>query len=152
MNGERPIRRGVGIAGLGYVLGAAIENMAILESPLIGSPTAEIRSAYADQALVVVTSVAGALALLSYVAFAIGVFGLVRGSERRVERWALRLRIGPGLGCHAQRLACSPGVSRERGNLVAALHERAHERAAEHAGRAGDRDAHQLTVARSTVG
>jgi len=94
MNGERPIRRGVGIAGLGYVLGAAIENMAILESPLIGSPTAEIRSAYADQALVVVTSVAGALALLSYVAFAVGVFGLVRGSERRVERWALVALVG----------------------------------------------------------
>ena len=89
MNGKGPIRRGVGVAGLGYVLGAAIENMAILESPLIGSSTADIRSAYADQALVVVTSVAGTLALLFYVAFAVGMFGLVRGAERRVERWAL---------------------------------------------------------------
>jgi len=94
VNGKRPLRRGVGAAGLGYVLGAAIENMAILESPLIGSPVAEIRSAYADQALVVVTSLAGALALLFYVAFAVGVFGLVRGAERRVERWALVALVG----------------------------------------------------------
>ncbi len=94
MTSKRPIRRGVGAAGLGYVLGAAIENMAILESPLIGSPVADIRAAYADQALVVVTSVAGALALLSYVAFAVGVFGLVRGTGRRVERWALVALVG----------------------------------------------------------
>ena len=56
------------------------------------------------------------------------------------------------LGGHAERLAGPLGVARERRDLVAALHERAHERAAEHAGRAGDRDPHQLTVARSTVG
>jgi hypothetical protein len=91
---KRQMQRGAGAAGLGYVLGAAIENMAILESPLIGSPIPDIRSAYADQALVVVTSVAGALALLFYAAFAVGVFRLVRGAERRVERWALVALVG----------------------------------------------------------
>jgi hypothetical protein len=94
VNSKRPIRRGVGAAGLGYVLAAAIENMAILESPLIGSPIADIRSAYADQVLVVVTSVSGALALLFYTAFAVGMFRLVRGAERRVERWALVALVG----------------------------------------------------------
>jgi hypothetical protein len=89
MSGKRQLRRGVGAAGLGYVFAAAIENMAILESPLIGSPVADIRSAYGDQALVVVTSFAGALALVFYVAFAVRMFGPVRGAERRVERWAL---------------------------------------------------------------
>ena len=60
-----------GAAGLGYVIGSGIENMELLRAPLPGAPAAEIRAAYADQALASVTAVAGVAALLLYVVFAV---------------------------------------------------------------------------------
>jgi hypothetical protein len=59
-----------GAAGLGYVIGSGIENMELLRAPLPGAPAADIRAAYADQALALVTALAGVAALLLYVAFA----------------------------------------------------------------------------------
>jgi hypothetical protein len=94
----RRVRIAAGVTGLGYVLGAAIENMAILQSPLIGSPVADIRSAYADRALVVVTSLAGALALLFYFVFAVGMFRVVRGAGQRGDRWASAGLVGGLVG------------------------------------------------------
>jgi hypothetical protein len=64
------MRRATGAAALGYVVLAAIENMGLLGAPGLGAPDAEVRAAYADTALAVVTTTAGALSLASYVAFA----------------------------------------------------------------------------------
>jgi hypothetical protein len=60
-----------GAAGLGYVVAAGVENMELLRSPLRGAGTTDIRAAYADEALVTVTSLAGAASLLLYVVFAV---------------------------------------------------------------------------------
>ena len=83
------MRKVAGAAGLAYVIGVSIENMEVLEAPTIGDPVAEIRANYADQAFGVVTSFAGVLALVAYVVFAIGLFQIVRGADRRGEGWAL---------------------------------------------------------------
>ena len=64
------MRRATGAAALGYVVLAAIENMGLLGAPGLGASDAEVRAAYADTALAVVTTTAGALSLASYVAFA----------------------------------------------------------------------------------
>jgi hypothetical protein len=64
------MRRATGAAALGYVVLAAIENMGLLGAPGLGAPDAEVRAAYADTALAVVTTAAGALSLACYVAFA----------------------------------------------------------------------------------
>ena len=60
-----------GAAGLGYVVAAAVENMEALGAPLLGASDAEIRAAHADEALGIVTSVAGALSLALYLVFAL---------------------------------------------------------------------------------
>ena len=88
------MRRLAGAAALAYVLGVGIENMEVLEAPTIGSPIAEIRANYADQAFGVVTSFAGVLALLSYGVFAAALFMLVRGEDRRAQGWALIGLVG----------------------------------------------------------
>jgi hypothetical protein len=95
--GHPVLRRLVGMAGLGYVLGAAIENMAILDAPLMGSPIADIRSAYADHALLIVTSLAGVLALVFYSVFCAGLVRLLRDAEQRPEAWPLVALVG-GVG------------------------------------------------------
>jgi hypothetical protein len=59
-----------GAAGLGYVIAAGVENMELLRAPLRGGAAADIRAAYADQALAAVTASAGVLSLLLYVVFA----------------------------------------------------------------------------------
>ncbi len=64
------MRRVTGAAALGYVVLAAIENMGLLGAPGLGAPAAEVRAAYADTALGVVTTAAGALSLACYAAFA----------------------------------------------------------------------------------
>jgi hypothetical protein len=64
------MRRATGAAALGYVVLAAIENMGLLVAPGLGASHAGVRAAYADTALVVVTTAAGALSLACYVAFA----------------------------------------------------------------------------------
>jgi hypothetical protein len=91
------MRRIAGAAGLGYIAGVGIENMEILEAPTLGSPIADIRSTYEDQAFAVVTSFAGALALLFYCVFVAALFGLLRASERRLEAWPLVALVG-GVG------------------------------------------------------
>src|SRR5688500_15895725 len=83
------MRRIAGAAGLGYVIGAGIENMEVLQAPTFGSSAAEIRANYADQAFGAVTSFAGVLALLAYAVFAATLFTVVRGEDRRGEGWAL---------------------------------------------------------------
>ena len=64
------MRRVTGAAALGYVVLAAIENMGLLGAPGLGAPAAEVRAAYADTALGIVTTAAGALSLACYVVFA----------------------------------------------------------------------------------
>jgi len=73
-----PIARLAAAAGLAYVAGIAIENMTILEAPTPASSAAEIRAAYADEALQTVCWVAGVLALLAYCGFAVALHLLVR--------------------------------------------------------------------------
>jgi hypothetical protein len=64
------MRRIAGAAALAYVVLAAIENMGLLGLPGLGAPAAEVRAAYADRELGVVTVTAGALSLIAYVIFA----------------------------------------------------------------------------------
>ena len=71
------MRRITGAAALGYVVLAAIENMGLLGLPALGAPASEVRAAYADTALGVVTVTAGALSLLCYLVFAFGTRRLV---------------------------------------------------------------------------
>jgi len=59
-----------GAAALGYVIGSGVENMELLRAPLPGAAAADIRAAYADSALALVTALAGVAALLLYVVFA----------------------------------------------------------------------------------
>jgi hypothetical protein len=59
-----------GAAGLGYVIAAGVENMELLGAPLPGAAAADIRAAYADQALAAVTWSAGLVSLVLYVLFA----------------------------------------------------------------------------------
>jgi hypothetical protein len=90
-------RRLAGAAGLGYVLGASIENMEILEAPTLDSPVAAIRAFYADQAFGVVTTAAGAVALVLYCVFAAKLFGMLRSADGRSEPWRAVGLVG-GLG------------------------------------------------------
>ena len=64
------MRRITGAAALGYVVLAAVENMELLGAPGLGASNAAVQAAFADTALRVVTTVAGALSLACYVAFA----------------------------------------------------------------------------------
>ena len=59
-------------AALGYVAAAAIENMGALEAPRAGADAVQIREAYSDEALQLVSWLAGAASLLCYCAFALG--------------------------------------------------------------------------------
>jgi hypothetical protein len=65
-----PMRRITGAFALAYVVLAAIENMGLLGAPGLGAPAAAVEAAYADAALGVVTTAAGALSLACYVVFA----------------------------------------------------------------------------------
>jgi hypothetical protein len=67
-----------GAAGVGYVVAAAVENVDAFSAPSLRSSAAEIRAAHADHALAAVTSAAGALALVLYCAFAIGLYAMLR--------------------------------------------------------------------------
>jgi hypothetical protein len=64
------MRRITGAAALAYVVLAAIENMELLGLPGLGAPASEIRAAYDDRALGIVTVSAGALSLVAYLVFA----------------------------------------------------------------------------------
>jgi hypothetical protein len=63
----------IGAAGLGYVVGAAVENMGLLDAPLLGAPDAEIRAAHADHAVGVVGTACGALSLMLYLVFPVAI-------------------------------------------------------------------------------
>jgi hypothetical protein len=91
------VRRIAGLAGLGYVAGVSIENMEVLEAPTLGSSVADIRASYADQAFAVVTSFAGALALVFYALFVAALFVLLRGDDRQTSVWAVAMLLG-GIG------------------------------------------------------
>jgi hypothetical protein len=89
------LRQLAGIAGLAYVAGVAIENMEILEAPTLASPVVDVRAQYEDQALGVVTTAAGALALVAYGVFAVALARFVRrGAERG---WYVAALVG-GVG------------------------------------------------------
>lgn len=88
------MRRLAGIAGLGYVAGVSIENMEILEAPTLGSPVADVRALYEDQALAAVTTIGGAVALVFYGLF---VVALVRLTGERGRPWSLVALVG-GIG------------------------------------------------------
>jgi hypothetical protein len=87
-------RRIAGVAGLVYAAAAAIENMGLLEAPTLASPVADVRALYEDQALAVVTSLAGAVELLAYCVFAVPLFGLLREREPRGEGWSFLALAG----------------------------------------------------------
>jgi hypothetical protein len=87
-------RRIAGVAGLVYAAAAAIENMGLLEAPTLTSPVADVRALYEDQALAVVTSLAGAVELLAYCVFAVPLFGLLREREPRGEGWSFLALAG----------------------------------------------------------
>jgi hypothetical protein len=105
----RPI---AGAAALAYVVAAAVENMDVLDAPLLGASRAEIRAALADQALGLVTSVAGLVALACYVVFAfaarprwapvavagalLAAVGILLGRNPDLFDWQLRLRFLAG--------------------------------------------------------
>jgi hypothetical protein len=72
-----------GAAGLGYVVLASVENMEVLDAPLLGSGDAAFR----DHALGVVTTVAGGISLALYLVFAV----LLR------RRWAAAAVAGVAL-------------------------------------------------------
>ena len=73
-------------------------------------------------------------------------------AAQRVERRRLGLGRLPLEGLDAELPLGPGGVARERDRLVAARAQLADERSADHPGRAGDRDPHQPSAARSTVG
>jgi hypothetical protein len=117
-----------GGAGVGYVAGAAIENMGLLEAPAAGAAAAEVRAAYADHALQLVTSLAGALSLLCYCAFAFGLYRLGAG------RWRAAGLVGALLGAALAAVALAAsvtlvdgatGFSDERVEALFAFYERA---------------------------
>ena len=86
-------RRVAGAAGLIYVIGAGVENMDVLGAPTPASSAADIREHYADQALGIVTTAAGAIALLAYCVLAVALFRLVRdadpGADSGARPWAV---------------------------------------------------------------
>jgi len=86
-------RRLAGIAGLGYVAGVAIENMEILDAPLLGSSVADVRAYLSDEAFAWITLAAGAVALLFYGLFAFALFRLLR----LAGGWSRALLVG-GIG------------------------------------------------------
>jgi hypothetical protein len=90
-------RRVAGIAGLAYVLGVSIENMEVLGAPTLTSSVDEIRAQYADRALGIVTSFAGAFALLAYVAFVAALYFWLAESRRPVDPWRTAGLLG-GIG------------------------------------------------------
>ena len=79
-NSDLP-RRLTGAAALGYVVLAGVENMEALRVPLSGAGAAEIRAVYADQALAAATWVAGALSLVLYCAFVLGLAARLRAAS-----------------------------------------------------------------------
>ena len=87
-------RRLAGIFGLAYIVGVSIENMEVLGSPTLSSSVEAIRHNYADRALGIVSSFAGACALLAYVAFVAVLYAWLRERERRVEPWSTVALLG----------------------------------------------------------
>jgi hypothetical protein len=81
-SGKLALRRLAAITGLGYITGVAIENMEILEAPTLGSPVADVRALFEDQALAAVTTIAGAVALIFYCLFAVTLVRLLGGRGR----------------------------------------------------------------------
>ncbi len=63
--------RAAGAAGLAYVVLAGVENMEVLRAPAHDAGAADIRAAYADQALAAVTALAGCVSLAGYALFAV---------------------------------------------------------------------------------
>jgi hypothetical protein len=79
--------------------------MGLLEAPAAGAAAAEVRAAYADHALQLVTSLAGALSLLCYCAFAFGLYRLGAG------RWRAAGLGGALLGAALAAVALAASVT-----------------------------------------
>ena len=88
------VPRFAGAAGLAYVLGVSIENMELLRAPSLGSAAADVRAFYGDHALAVVTTAAGAVALVAYALFAVALYGLLRNRERPGGIWSVAALVG----------------------------------------------------------
>jgi hypothetical protein len=107
------------IAGLGYVAGVAIENMEILDAPTLTSPVSDVRAFYEDQALAAVTTGAGAIALLFYCLFAVGLFRMLRRHARGWSILALVGGIGGPLLAAAGLVASAMLIANPDGNTAA---------------------------------
>jgi hypothetical protein len=86
---QQTVRRVAGAAGLTYVVGSGVENMDVLVAPTPDSPAAEIRDFYADEALGIVTTAAGAVALVAYGVLALALFRLTAGAGRGARPFAV---------------------------------------------------------------
>ena len=75
-------RRLTAAAALAYVIAAGVENMELLGAPGYGAAAEAIRAGYADGALATATWVAGALSLLAYGGFAVGLHRLTAAADR----------------------------------------------------------------------
>ena len=75
-------RRLTAAAALAYVIAAGVENMELLGAPGYGAVAEAIRAGYADGALATATWVAGALSLLAYGGFAVGLHRLTAAADR----------------------------------------------------------------------
>jgi hypothetical protein len=122
------LRRATAAAGIGFVVLAGIESLDILGAPGPDGPASAVVEAYtANHALLVVTTVCGALSLVAYVLFAAGLTRLVRDAGARGAWPWLLLAAGiggpllGGIGQAAQFVLVSRGTEGIRDDPEGAL-------------------------------
>ncbi|MDN5861570.1 MAG: DUF4386 domain-containing protein, partial [Pseudonocardia sp.] len=94
---RRPTVRVAGCAGLGYAVGAGVENIDVLGAPRLGSPIGDIRSAFLDTVAIAVGVVSGGLALVLFVVFAIGLYRRVGPGNGWARAGLVGGLVGPAL-------------------------------------------------------
>jgi hypothetical protein len=87
-------RRVAGTAGVGYAVGVGVENMDVLSAPRVGSSVTDVRAAFADGSQALLGAVAGVLALVLFVVFAVGLHRTLSAGRG----WALAGLVGGILG------------------------------------------------------
>ena len=119
MGGWLTTRRLAGVFGLGYVVAVSIENQEALNGPTLSSSADAIRENYADTAFAIVTTFAGALALVAYVAFAFLLCAWLREGGRQVEPWRTVALVGgiAGPALAAVGLAATVALIADNGGL-----------------------------------
>jgi hypothetical protein len=88
------VLRIAGFAAIGYAAAVGVENMDVLTTPGLGSSAAEIRAAFADGGPVLLGIVAGGLALVLFVVFAVAFYGGLSAGGG----WAVAGLVGGILG------------------------------------------------------